>query len=159
MDNKKTFLIHVIDEASQHIRSENGEYVIRRGKSKRGEDADVIRGDAVYLVEAESHFDAIVIVANMIRVKGPDGQLHSISEEFSKTKTELEIQEVNLENQGFFRLKKDDLLYVHNMTTHYHQLYCQIPYEDSATNDEWVELHTVHFHVVPQEKIILIKDE
>lgn len=156
---QKKFIVHVIDEASQYehmedIDDKNG-FKIVKGSSQKGDEGDIVRSDAFYLVESDSPEDAIVVTANMIRVKGSDGALHSISEEFSRTRSELENS--SLEDDNFVILKKDNYEYVDRMFSNYVALYCQIPHQDQGTGEEWVEHHSVHFHVTPQEKIIVVK--
>ena len=69
------YIVHVIDDASQHEKRESGEYRIAPGLTDDNSICDIMRTDGWYVLESNTPLDAVAILANTIEVKNTDGKI------------------------------------------------------------------------------------
>ena len=148
------FIVHVIDEASQHRKKEDlGHFELLRGESEKGDSGDIIRSDHFYLIEEENAVDAVIAIANLIRVQGFNGEPVPISEMFMKTKTQTE--NVSIDDDSFISPQTSNLSVSNNTSSTLTKTSFQI--ERMGEEDKWIELHDVYFYVMPRENILFAK--
>ena len=147
------YLIHVIDESSQHKKDDLQEFKIVEGQAESGEVGDVVKSDAFYLISDKSPVDAIISISNIITTKDSEGKLVPLSSLLSKTKNENENS--SIEDDSFLPLSISDLKIVDNTNSELIKASCQIVrYKE---NESWVELHNIYFYIVQRDRIIFVK--
>lgn len=159
------YVVHVIDESSQHEKSpEDSEYYLVKGRSVNGEECDIVRTDSWYFVDAEESPDAVVKVANTIRVEDSNGNKISLSDAFIKTQKDVATADVGDDNDSIV-LSDTKREYV-NQTRHDVMIgTCQIKKSNKIVltggkegiGEEWYELHKVYFYVTKIDEIILVE--
>jgi hypothetical protein len=153
MEDNMRFFVHVIDDASLHQKSENGEYGLVPGEDLDGSPCHIQRSDAFYITEANDHVDAVTKIANNIRLKSSNGENVLLSESFTQTAKDLNVMDFgSVDNRSTI----DDIR-AKISTNAYNQSFmasCQIPMKKEE--EYWIELHKVCFFVVEENKIIEI---
>lgn len=146
------YIIHVIEDASQHEKNESGNYGLVQGISLEESKCDILRTDAFYTIEADSVIDAITLLSNTIRVKISSGEFILLSESFTETHKKMATTDFSDDAKSLI-----DDLNSKVVTASYSESYmasCQIPMEKNG--EEWIELHKVYFYVLDENKIIEI---
>ena len=145
------FIVHVIDDASQHEKMEDGKYGIASGLTDDNATCDIMRTDGWYTTEANTPLDAVAILSNTIEVKNKDGEMILLSKSFTETHKSNSTTDFSSDNAE--RLIDD--MFVKIITNSYSEYYmasCQIPME--VDDQKWIELHKVHFYIVEDVKLI-----
>ena len=148
------FLVHVIDNASQHIKS-GSDFSVELGI---GEDPDkechVLKTDVYYAVKAESPVDAVTIISNIVKIE-KENETVPLSSAILETQKEFQNMEFNGgENILLTDIKNKQL---ENPYGDFFDARCQIKRHDK--NGEWIEVHRIQFYVVEESKIIEIRHE
>lgn len=159
------YIVHVIDEASQHEKSpEDGQYYLVKGRSSSGEECDIARTDSWYLIDAKDSSDAVVRIANVIRVEGGDGKPVPLSDSFLDTQKKMANAEIGADDDSISLV--DTKRKYSNQTRHDLLMgSCQIKKSKSIVlsegeknvEEEWYELHNVYFYVTKVDSIILVE--
>ena len=151
MGDNMRFFIHVIDDASLHQKTENGEYEMVPGEDLEGSPCHIQRSDAFYITEADNYIDAVTKIANNIRIKNSDGENILLSESFTQTAKTFNVMDFgNVDNRSTI----DDIR-AKISTNAYSQSFmasCQIPMKKDE--EKWIELHKVYFFVVEENKVM-----
>lgn len=146
------FIIHVIDDASQHEKTEN-HFTMVSSIALDNATCEVLRSDAFYTVEADTPMDAVTILSNKIRVKNSEGEEVLLSEGFSQTHSNLKITDFS-GGEAESLISDSNVKVVNNAYSEFLMASCHIPMEKD--NKSWVELHNVYFYVTEETKLIEI---
>jgi hypothetical protein len=145
------FLIHVIDDASQHEPDAEGKYSLVAGESPRGKICDVVRSDVFYIIEAEDMSEAVASVASKIQVKTIGGESVPLSESLAQTVNESNVRDFSVNDDRSTVCDSD----LEIETFPYEQSFsakCLIP--QASETEKWIELHKVQFFVVNEKNLI-----
>jgi len=146
------FLIHVIDDASQHIQNEDGLYEIVKGYSE-DDICHISRTDAWYISEGENQLDVVANLANSIKMETQNGKMVLLLKGLTDTYKANLTKDFN-ENDSRSKINDINLEIVTNPYSTYYTASCQIPMSDE--NGQWIELHKVHFYIVNEKNLIQI---
>jgi len=144
------YIIHVIDDSSQHEKQENGKYGIIQGISLEESVCDILRSDVFYMVEAENAIDAVTILANTIKVKKQNGEEIFLAESF--TETHKRIATTDFSNDSLSSIDDTNSKVITASYSESYMASCQVMMEKNG--EKWVELHKVYFYVLEENKII-----
>lgn len=145
------YIIHVIDETSQYKKTKEGyklEESMTEDEKKYGH---AIRYDSSYHIDAEGHTEAVIEVANAIRIKDSEGNIVPLTKVLMETRDQKEKQ--------FEEVKLHNVEIVDNTNSKLLRSVCRIPLKDQPqkeeeTAEEYVELHEIYFYAIPLNKII-----
>jgi len=147
----KKFFVHVIDDASQHEKTQNGTFKLIQGTSNNIP-CDILRSDCLYFTEAETAIDAVTNIANEVRITDSEGMQILLSAAFINTQKEL----VNVDFDSADNTIDDiDLKISLNGYEESFLASCQIPMEKDG--ESWIEFHKVYFYVIEDTKIIKVQ--
>jgi hypothetical protein len=145
------YIVHVIDEASQH--EKNGQdFLVKDGLDLNNNICGILKTDAFYSIEVSSAIDAVTTISNIIMVQTIDGQ-NSLAEEIIKTNKALHSSDFTNDYPDYI-LKSNNLEQSNNPYGQCYMASCQLRKKEN--NDVWYELHNVYFYVVEENKIMEI---
>ncbi len=149
------YIIHVIDESSQHkkIEQDSQELQIVQGQAENGEFGDIIRSDAFYLVSDTTPIDAVITLSNIIKIKDAQNQITSLSSILSNSSKDNENS--SIDEDTFIPIKIDNFVIAENTNSELIKTSCQIKRE--TNEDSWIEFHNIYFYVIQREKVIFVK--
>ena len=158
------YIIHVIDEACHYLRNDDGKFELSEGKSSDKKKYGLaIRYDSFYFTEGDSPTDAVMGVADLIKMKDGNGDeilLSKMLEESSKEK-----------DKEILKLGIHDIQPIDRATSTSFSSSCRILHkaktEDQEGTEETteekniskVELHEFCFYVIPKNKIVCINKD
>ena len=146
------FIIHVIDDASQHEKIDS-QFQMIPGIALDNATCEILRSDAFYTVEAETPMDAVTALSNQIKIKQSENDEVLLSEGFSQTHSSLKITDFS-GGEAKSLISDSNVKVVNNAYSEFLMASCQIPMEEGE--ESWVELHNVYFYVTEETKIIEI---
>ena len=143
------YIIHVIDDASQHIQKDHG-FAITKGITEEKTICDILRSDSFYIIEAETVLDAIAFLTNSIKLKTSSGEEISLTEGFNITKQKMSTEDFS--SNGTSSIKDNDLKIITASNSESYMASCQVEMEED--DEKWIELHNVYFYVIEENKLI-----
>lgn len=147
------FLVHVVEETSIHKKI-NGQYQIQECEVDEKSTAHILLGDSFYVIEAEEPVEAVIEIANVIRVEDEDGDRVKLG---LLLKRQKEVEESNKEVKD--RLSSFLNQYIIEDQTK-SNLYSSTYQIDREIGDEqFVELHKVFFYVTKENDVMQVMEK
>lgn len=146
------FIVHVVDEVSKFIFSD-GQYALDQAISENQEPCDMQRSDCFYSVEAQEATEAVVDVAQRIKILDendcPVNLAFKIAENYKK------LQSAEIGPEGSALLDPLNLVVSNATFSNLTTTVCQV--RRNGEHGDWLENHKIFFYVSPVNRIIDLK--
>lgn len=159
------YLVHVIDEISNHKKDKDGIFKIFESEDDQGNKIHVLRTDAFYTLEAEKSIEAVAMLTKLIKIEDEQNCQSSLSEIILKnkksknkiednSKRKIEDNEDDENESDNIEINSSHYNYDHATTSDLMFVSCKIKRKEKE--DEWIEYHKISFYVIEENKIMQI---
>ncbi len=146
------FIVHIIDEVSKFVMSD-GQYRVETAISEKQEPCEIQRSDCFYDVEAGDAAEAVVNIAQRIKILDEDDHPVNLALKIADNYKRMQSAEIGPEGPKLL----DPVGLVVSNTTHSNltTTICQV--ERRGEDGDWIESHKIFFYVLPINKIVDLK--
>lgn len=137
---KQQYLIHFIDE----IKNFDNKFELLTLKDQ-GQEFNLVKNDAFYIIQSDSPTDAIINIANLIEVLDSDGLSITLSQAIVNCSQEMEqnFNSLLIRHEEGFSKAKFISFYINRQDE----------------QEEWIEYHQISFFIIEEGKIIKLETE
>jgi len=146
------FIVHVIDEVSKFI-LEDGTYHVEPAISENQEPCDVQRTDCFYDISVKDSSEAVVNVAQRIKVLDENDRPVNLSLKIAENYKKMQSAEIGPEDTSLL----DAVGLVFSNATHSNLTTTMCQIERRGEEGNWIEAHKIFFYVLPVNRIVDLK--